>query len=67
MQKKPWRNDQLKECVEALPRLKEGDLHKASRLYKAKSGVGCGGFHPKVLLDLTKETRGEIVEFLEKV
>ena len=51
----------------ALSRLKEGDLVKSSRLYKAKTGVGCDGFHPKVPLDLTKETRGEIVEFLEKV
>ena len=38
-----------------------------SRLYKAKTGVGCDRFHPKVPLDLTKETRGKIVEFLEKV
>ena len=67
MQNKPWRNEELKECEEALPRLKEGDLEKASRLYKAKIGVGCDGFHPKVPLDLTKETRGEIVEFWEKV
>ena len=44
--------------------MKQGDLEDASRLYKAKTGVGCDGFHPKVLLDLTKETRGEIVEFL---
>ena len=34
---------------------------------KRKIGVGCDGFHTKVLLDSTKETRGEIVEFLEKV
>ena len=33
-------------------------------MFKAKTGVG---FHPKVLLDLTEETRGEILEFLEKV
>ena len=26
--------------------------------------MGCDGFHPKVPLDLTKETRGAIVEFL---
>ena len=32
-----------------------------------KTGVGCDGFHPKVDLDLTPETRGEIVEFLDKV
>ena len=47
MQHKPWRNDELKECEEALPRTKEGDLDKASRLRKAKTGVGCDGFHPK--------------------
>ena len=36
-------------------------------MYKAKTGVGCDGIHPKVPLDVTKETRGGIVEFLEKV
>ena len=29
--------------------------------------MSCDGFHPKVPLDLTRETRGEVVEFLEKV
>ena len=42
-------------------------MEKVSRTYKAKTGAGCDGFHPRVPLDLTKETRGEIVEFLEKV
>ena len=65
MQDKPWRNEELRECEEALPRLKEGEMEKASRLYKANTGVGCDGFRPKVLLDLTKETRGEIAKFLE--
>ena len=46
MQDKLWRNEELRRCGEALPRLKEGDVEK---------------------LDLTKETRREIVEFLEKV
>ena len=67
VQNKPWRNEELKKYEEALPRLKEVDLDQASRLYKEKAGVGCDGFYPKVPLDLTKETRGEIVEFLEKV
>ena len=58
-------NEELKKLEEALPSLKECDLEKASRLYKAAAGVGCDGFHPKVSLDLTKETRGEIVELLE--
>ena len=34
------------------------DMEKASRFYKAKTGVGSDGFHPKVPLDLTRETRG---------
>ena len=34
---------------------------------KAKTGVGRDGFHPKVPLNLTEETRRGIVEFLEKV
>ena len=67
MPDKQWRIEEQKECEEALPRLKESDLEKASRLYKAKTEVGCDGFHPKVPLDLTKETRGKVVEFLEKV
>ena len=59
MQNKPWRNEELKECEEALPRLKEDDLDKATREKKAKTRVGCDGFHPKVPPDLTKETRGK--------
>ena len=47
MQNKPWRNEELKECEEALPRLKECDLEKASKLYKAKTGLGCDGFTRK--------------------
>ena len=47
--------------------MQEGDLEKASRLYKAKTGVGCDGFHAKVPLVETTETKGESVEFLEKV
>ena len=67
MEDKPWKNEELRQWEEALPRLKECELEKVSRVYRAKTGVGQDGFHPKVLLDLTKETRGEIVEFLEKV
>ena len=54
VQDKPWRDEELRKGEEALPRLKEGGLEKA---YKAKTGGGCDGFHPKVPLDLTKETR----------
>ena len=45
----------------------EKALEKAAKNYKAPTVVGCVGFHPKVPLDLEKETRGEVVEFLEKV
>ena len=51
---------------EALPRLKECELEKVSKWYKAKTRVGCDGFHPKVLLDMTKETRGEIEKLMEE-
>ena len=68
---KPWENEMLKREEAALPRLREGDWEKVSRLCNAKTGVGCGvgcgGFHPKVPLDMTKETRGGVVEFLQKV
>ena len=68
MEEKPWKNKEtLRSVEEALPRLKECHSEEVSRLYRAKTGVGCDGFHPKVPLDFTKETRGEIVEDLEKV
>ena len=67
MDDKTLEKEELKRLEEALPRLKENHLEKVSRLYKAKTEVGCDGFHPKVPWDLAKETRGEIVEFLEKV
>ena len=67
VEEKLWKNEELRKLEEALPRLKECPLEIVSRLHKAKKGVGCDGFHPKVPLDLTEETRGEIVEFVEKV
>ena len=67
VEEKPWKNEELRSAEEALPRPKECLLEEVSRLFKAKTGVGCDGFHPEVPLDLTKETRGEIVEFPEKV
>ena len=36
-------NEEWRKCQEALPGLKEGDVDKASRLYKAKTGTD---FHP---------------------
>ena len=65
MEEKLWKIEELRRLEEALPRLKECHLEKVSRLYNARTGVGCDGFHPKVPLDLTKDTRGNIVEFFE--
>ena len=45
----------MRRSEEALPRLTGGDLEKAPRMYEAKTGAGCDGFRPKLLLDLTKE------------
>ena len=68
MADKPWKIwELLKKLEEALPRLKECELEKVSRLCKAKTGVGFDGSHPRIPLDLTKETRREIVEMLEEV
>ena len=44
----PWKNEELKKLEEALPNQKECEYEKVSRLYKAKTGVVCDGFHPKV-------------------
>ena len=67
VEEKPWKNKELRKWEEGRPRLKESHLEEVSRLFKAKTGVGCDGFHPKVPLDLIEETRGQIVDFLEKV
>ena len=64
MEDEPWENEELKKSEEALPRLKECGLEKVSKMYKAKTGVGCDGFVPKVPVDVTQ---GEIVEFWENV
>ena len=54
-----------KKLEEALPRLQESDLENASRLARQRQEWDATGFHPKVPLDLTKETRVEVVELLE--
>ena len=48
MEDKPWKNEELKKSEEALPRLRECDLENASRLYKAKTGVGCEDSTPRL-------------------
>ena len=55
---KQWRNEELKN-LEDMPRLHVSDLEKAARSYKAKTGVGCDGFHPNVPLDFEERNKGE--------
>ena len=43
-EEKPWMNEELRKLEEALQRLKECHMEDVSRLYKAKTGVGCDGF-----------------------
>ena len=48
---KPWNNEELKKLVEALPRLKECDLEKESRIYKAKDKSGMRRLPPESPLE----------------
>ena len=49
----PWRNGELKTLDGDMPRLLEKELQMAAKSCKAKTGVGCDGFHPMVPLDST--------------
>ena len=53
---KPSENEELKKLGEALPRVKDCDLEKASRLYKAETGVECDGFNHQSTLGLDKRS-----------
>ena len=57
VEEKPWKNEELRRLEEELPWLKEYHLEDASRLYQAKTKVGCDGFHPKVPLDSKKKKK----------
>ena len=59
MEDKPRKNEELKKVEEASPRLKESHLEEVSRLYNAKTGVGCYGFHPKIFYTLNRGVLGE--------
>ena len=50
-----------------MPSLRQGEFEKAARSYKAKTGVGCDGFHLKLPLELSKGAAGDMVKFLEKL
>ena len=64
---KPWRHEGLRNFEKRLPQLKEESSERSARSCKATTGVGCDGFHPRVPFDLPKESRGEVVKFLQKV
>ena len=40
-----WESEELKKSEGALARLKRCEVEKVSKLYRAKTGVGCDGFH----------------------
>ena len=56
-EKKELRSEELKNLEEEMPRLKASDLEKAARNYEATSGGGCDDFHPRMSLDLERETQ----------
>ena len=64
---KLWRSEELKSLWEGMPGLMESDLEKAARNYKAKTGIGCDGFHPQSSAGLGERNKRRGVEFLEKV
>ena len=53
---KPYRNEETRSLEEGLPQLEEERLRRAAKSYKATTGVGCDGFHPRAPLDLSKCT-----------
>ena len=61
-------NEDLKKFEEALPRYSKRvrSWKKLRDCMRQKTGVGCDGVHVQNPLDLTTETRREIVELLEK-
>ena len=59
-----WQCDESVQNVEGKPWTSEKLRKLEEALPRLKE---CDGFHPKVPLDLTQETRGKVVEFLEKV
>ena len=54
------------QCVEDEP-WRNLSFERAARSYKATTGVGCHGIHYTVPLDISKETKREVVKFIEKV
>ena len=66
LEDKPWRNEELRNLEEGLSKLREDNLQKTARSYKAATAVGCDGVHAKVPLTLSRERKGPFVEFLKK-
>ena len=64
---KSWKNEKLRNLVKGLLQLTEESLQRPARSYKATTGVGCDGSHPRVPVDFSKETGEEVEKFLAKV
>ena len=54
VEEKPWKNEELRSLEEGLKRLKAKTQRRATWLLRV---VGCDVFLPKMLLDLSEETR----------
>ena len=59
--------EEIEEIGRSTAKAERESFGRSVEIVQGKDRSGCDGFHPKVPLDFTKETRGEIVEFLEKV
>ena len=57
-------NEELKRLEETLPKLKGSLLEEVSKLYRAKTGVGCDGIHPAGSPGLDKRDERRVVEIL---
>ena len=64
---KRWGNLELREVEKALPPMKVKDLRGAATSHTSTTGVGVGGFHLKVLLDLSDEMCEKILTYLLEV
>ena len=68
MQNKPWRNEELKECEEALQRLKEGGLEIGIKIVQGKNRSGMRRIPLKSSSGLKQKKREEkLWKILEKL
>ena len=67
MEDKPWRNEEMNKFRRRNAEVMERTWTRQQRVPRPRQRWSAMAFHPKVPLDLTAETRGEVVDILEKV